>query len=153
MDAKFLVFASLFSLLLAGCTGEGTQASAPNAKLTFANNVSISAEIASDAPSRAKGLMFRESLCENCGMLFIFEKSGIHPFWMKDTLIPLDMIFISENGTIVDIIENVPPCPYSSPSCPNYVPRAPGKFVLEANAGFSKRNGLEIGEKVGISHP
>lgn len=152
MNAKFFALFALFSLFLAGCASEGKEGTS-YAKITLPNNATVDAEIASTPASRAKGLMFRESMCENCGMLFVFEKSGIHPFWMKNTRIPLDMIFISENGTIVDIIENATPCPDSAPACPNYMPRAPAKFVLEVNAGFSKRNGLEIGEKVGISYP
>lgn len=72
---------------------------------------------------------------------------------MKDTLIPLDMVFISENGTIVDIIENAQPCPEKTPACPNYEPNTPAKFVLEVNAGVAEGNGLEIGGKVGVSYP
>ena len=67
-------------------------------------------EIVADYASRARGLMFRENLSENSGMLFIFEQEGIYPFWMKDTLIPLDMIWISEEKKIVFIARDVQPC-------------------------------------------
>jgi uncharacterized membrane protein (UPF0127 family) len=149
MDSKVFSLALLLFLLLAGCAGTETP-NAAYAKITFANGNPVTAEIARTAEARSRGLMYRESLCGNCGMLFVFESSQKHSFWMKNTKIPLEMIFISENHTIVDIIENVPPCPMRALQCPSYTPSAPAYFVLEVNAGVAKENGLKRGDELGI---
>lgn len=103
-------------------------------------------EIARTDQQRARGLMFRESLPENHGMLFVFAESERHGFWMKNTFIPLDMLWIAEDGTIAAIIRDVPPC-HSDP-CPTYAPDAPGSFVLEIGAGEAKRLGLGEGDRL-----
>jgi len=110
------------------------------------NDASLKVEMADTQTKRSKGLSGRPSLASDGGMLFIFPKLDKYPFWMKNTRIPLDMIFITENGKVADIIENATPCPDSAPVCPNYEPSAPAKFVLEVNAGVAKENGLKIGD-------
>lgn len=104
--------------------------------------IPIYVEIADEWPEMEKGLMYRESLPEDEGMLFIFPQSGVYPFWMKNTLIPLDAVYISENGTIVDILQ-MEPC--ISDPCPDYTPASEALYVLEVNEGFSERHGIEIG--------
>ncbi|MGV8085669.1 MAG: DUF192 domain-containing protein [Candidatus Bilamarchaeum sp.] len=108
---------------------------------TGSKSVNVNAEIADTFLSKMKGLMGRKFLDQNSGMLFIFDKPDYHSFWMMNTTIPLDAIFISENGTVVDII-TMQPC--KSITCPNYVPKEKALYVLEVNAGFSSRNGFEI---------
>ncbi len=88
--------------------------------------------------------MFRESLPENHGMLFIFPVSEQHGFWMKNTFIPLDMLWLDENGVITDIQRDIQPC--NSDPCPTYAPDAPGLYVLELAAGEANRLGLEEGD-------
>ena len=107
--------------------------------------IHIYAEIADDWSEMERGLMYRESLPEDEGMLFIFPRSGNYPFWMKNTLIPLDAIYIAENSTIVDILQ-MEPC--LSDPCPNYPPDADALYVLEANKGFSERHGIMEGDSV-----
>ena len=87
-------------------------------------------EIADEHKERRQGIMFRESLAKNAGMLFVFEKESMYPFWMKNTLIPLTMIWIAEDFTIVDI-KNAVPC--EKDPCPNYPPSGKAKYVLEVN--------------------
>jgi hypothetical protein len=96
-----------------------------------------------------KGLMFRENLDENNGMLFIFNNSGKYNFWMKNTLIPLDIIWINKNIEIVDIKENVPPC--KQEPCEIYSPKTEAWYVLEVNGGSVKMNNISIGDKLNIS--
>ncbi|MEW6456828.1 MAG: DUF192 domain-containing protein [Acidobacteriota bacterium] len=115
-------------------------------KIFLPNGNSIIAEIASTEEERTKGLMFRKKLNQNHGMIFIFEREGRYSFWMKNTLIPLDMIFINSKKIIVDIIENVPPC-FIEP-CETYVPNEDCQYVLEVNSGKAKKEGLKIGDKL-----
>jgi uncharacterized membrane protein (UPF0127 family) len=109
------------------------------------SSVPLEAEFANSTATRAKGLMGRASLGENEGMLFIFSQEGFYQFWMLNTSIPLEAIHVSENGTVVDIIE-MDPCGLNITSCRLYSPRAPAKFVLEVNQNFSKRHGIVIGK-------
>ncbi len=117
------------------------------------NGVKINIEIADTPKKREVGLMYKTNLCETCGMLFVFEKEGLYPFWMKNTLISLDIIFINKNGTIVDVVRNMPvdPC-YKSNQVDCVIPVASTqnlhKFVLEVNAGFAKMHSIKIGDKV-----
>ncbi len=110
--------------------------------------LNINVEVAKDPYAWIKGLMFREFMPKNSGMLFIFPDEVKRTFWMKNTLIPLDIIFISKDKKIVDIKENFEPCLGSQMSCPSYFPTSPAMYVLEVNAGIVKENGLEIGDDV-----
>jgi len=111
-------------------------------------DVSIDIEIAETPEERTVGLMFREELGVNDGMLFIFDDEQVRTFWMKNTLIPLDMIHISDNKVIVDIIENAVPC--ESDPCPVYPAISPAKYVLEVNSGFVQDKNIQIGNEVKI---
>lgn len=113
-------------------------------------DVKIPVEIADTDAKRMKGLSGRTELKEDQGMLFVFEKKQITPiFWMKDMLIPLDIIWIG-NGKIVKIDENVPaPIAGTSDSkLLNYSPGSPIDYVLEINAGFSDKNNFKVGDLV-----
>ena len=92
--------------------------------------------------------MYRTELDKDKGMLFIFDKEGIYPFWMKNTLIPLDMIWIDSSNKVVFISQNVQPC--KSLICPVIIPSASAKYVLEINAGICEELGLKIGDEVEI---
>jgi len=119
------------------------------------NNTKINVEFAVTSEEQEKGLMFRESLCDNCGMLFVFEDEEIHNFWMRNTLISLDIMFIAEDGKIVEVIPNMPtdPCigvDFSKQDCitPVASSQTPQKYVLEVNAGFSKKHDIKVGDFV-----
>lgn len=112
---------------------------------TAGGPVSLSIEIADDPSERARGLMFREHLDPDHGMLFVFERTGRQSFWMRNTPLPLDLIFISENGRVVAI---QPGEPYSEmPISPIY----PARFVLEVRRGTAAAMGITIGARV--RHP
>ena len=106
----------------------------------------INVEIADEIEEQTKGFMDRESLEENHGMLFVFKESKQYQFWMKDTLIPLDMIWINKEKHIVDITKNAQPC--KEDPCENFSPIIPAKYVLEVNAGYSEKNNFKPGDKV-----
>jgi uncharacterized protein len=103
-------------------------------------------EVADDQDETMRGLMFRKHLPWNAGMLFVFYDEEPRTFWMKNTLIPLDMIFVDSNLKIVDIKENVPPCAQGD-ECPLYPSRERAQYVLEVNAGFVQENSIKIGDR------
>ncbi|MBI2541795.1 DUF192 domain-containing protein [Candidatus Woesearchaeota archaeon] len=107
--------------------------------------VKINAEIADDSQEMEKGLMFREKLNENEGMLFIFDDENYYAFWMKNTLMPLDIVFIGKNLTIVDIKRAVP-C--REDPCMTYSPASPAKYVLEMNENFTLKKNVKIGDNL-----
>ncbi len=110
-------------------------------------------EIADSPDTRSKGLMFRESMAPDWGMLFLFPELGDHTFWMKNTLISLDMFWLDESGTILHLEKNVPICTRQDDGCPRY--RAPFKSlqILELNAGMAEKLGLNTGSRLTINLP
>ncbi len=90
-----------------------------------------------------RGLMFRERLGPDDGMLFVFPETGEHAFWMKNTLIPLDMIFAGSDGVVVGIVENAEPLTTTARSV-----GAPSRYVLEVNGGWSATHGVARGDRM-----
>ena len=88
--------------------------------------------------------MSRTELDQNKGMFFIFNTVGVYPFWMKNTLIPLDMIWLDSNNKIVFIAPNVQPC--KTLICPNINPSVGAKYVLEINAGLTQKLNIKTGD-------
>lgn len=105
----------------------------------------IDVEIAEDADKRALGLMYREKLEDQQGMLFIFRFDQMISFWMKNTKISLDMLFIDSRNTIVTIHENT--VPYSEEG---HESTEPAKYVVEVKAGFVKRHRIKTGDRIQI---
>ena len=137
---KYLLILLVFLLLLTACKGE-----TPEVLLQNKNDgkISVSVEVVKTQEARRLGLMYRKSLAKKRGMLFIFENEREHPFTMKNTYIPLDMIFINRSRKISGIIKNTTPKtkgPYSI--------NTPSLYVLEVNAGFCRKNGIEKGDSV-----
>jgi len=111
------------------------------------NGIHLNVEIVDTFEERQVGLMFRDHLNENDGMLFIFDEEGYYPFWMKNTLIPLDMIWISESLQVVDIL-HADPC--TEDPCTSYKPSGNAKYVVEVNQNFTIKNNIEIGDRLRI---
>jgi hypothetical protein len=107
-------------------------------------------KLAKTNAERRNGLMNVKQLDENRGMLFIFEAEGIYSFWMKNTLIPLDIIWIDSENKIVFIKENVQPC--KGLICPYVNPKVKAKYVLEINGGQAKASELKIGDNVSVTY-
>jgi uncharacterized protein len=111
--------------------------------LSGTSPVSVNVEVADNEGERMQGLMYRYSMDENNGMFFIFEEEAPRAFWMKNTYIPLDIIYIGADNEIVSIQKYTQPkSTYSLPS------EKPAKYVLEVNAGFSDKFGLKPGDKI-----
>jgi uncharacterized membrane protein (UPF0127 family) len=106
--------------------------------------VEIVAEVAERPRDRARGLMFRTNMPEDHGMIFVFnEQPEVHEFWMRNTCIPLDMLFVDRDGVIVGIVENIPTMNDSTYSVP-----CPSSYVIEVNAGYCRRHGIVAGQKI-----
>ncbi len=102
-------------------------------------------EISDSENERIKGLMYIEKLDENKGMLFVFDKEDYYPFWMKNVLIPLDIIWLNKDKEVVYISKNVQLC---KEDCTSINPNANAMYVLEVNAGISDKIGLKEGDKL-----
>jgi len=113
----------------------------------------IYAEIADTPKKRAEGLMYREHLAKDRGMLFTFTQAQPWTFWMKNTKIPLDIIWMNEKKQIIHIAKNVPICTRTDDSCPQYQPNDPALYVLELGGGEADRLKLEKGTKLQFKTP
>jgi uncharacterized membrane protein (UPF0127 family) len=139
-----------------GCTNQApvaqteTQPPAPatGPRVTLADGTVFKVEIAAEEQTRAEGLMFRDHLNPYTGMLFFFPAEGEYPFWMKNTKIPLDMIWIDANRRVVAVKINVPPCVVDD--CPSYPPNAKAKYVLELAGGEAQKHGMKVGDVLRI---
>lgn len=118
----------------------------PHAKVTlndvYGGQHVVDVEVAATDVSRERGLMWRKELAPGKGMLFIFTESRVNNFWMRNTLIPLDMLFISESGEVVGIVRNAEPRTLSGRSV-----NRPSKYVLEVPGGWTEKVGIEPGAK------
>ncbi len=113
---------------------------------TLDNGFTIELELAITPEEVANGLMFRPSLAVDRGMLFIFEVERQPSFWMKNTLVPLDLIFLDASGTVVDIVADAQPC--AADPCPTYTSEELARAVLELAAGSAEAQGLAAGSVI-----
>jgi uncharacterized protein len=105
----------------------------------------VNADISDTDESRARGLMFRESLSDDEGMIFIFPQPGRYSFWMMNMRIPIDIIWIDAKSRIVDITASAAPC---ANTCETITPRSDARSVLEVKAGFAGKHAIVIGDPV-----
>ena len=110
----------------------------------FEQDLTIEVEVATTEKQRTRGLMFREYLAPNKGMLFVFEQEVIQNVWMRDTLIPLDIVFISAKGKIVSIIKDLQPC--VNEICDIYSSTKRAKYMLEVNQGMVDRKDISVNQ-------
>ena|SRR3989344_1658143 len=111
----------------------------------------IRVDIADSPEEREQGLSGKEGLAENEGMLFVFEEDGRYGFWMKDMLFSIDIIWLSKEGRIVDVLENAAPESYPEYS---FLPNVAARYVLELPAGFAKTYNVKIGDWIEMEgHP
>lgn len=111
----------------------------------------IQIEIADTEARRRLGLMHRTYLAANSGMLFIHPSPSILGVWMKNTLIPLDILFLSDDGTIVSMLEDLPPC--RQDPCPISRSSTKARYMLEVNAGVIAQHRLETGQRLTLGLP
>lgn len=133
---------SSLALMVAACAAEGPWVEVGGQRYRV--------EIADDHDSRVRGLMFRDELAADAGMLFIWPTSEPRAFWMRNTRIPLDIVYIAPDWTIVGWSLDTPPC--RTRNCPSYPSGRPAQYVLEVNAGEMKRLGVRLGDRVRVGN-
>lgn len=106
----------------------------------------VKVEVVRSQEKQALGLMYRTEMADNHGMLFIYKQAAPLSFWMKNTRIPLDILYFDKNLKLINISADTPPC--RTPSCPGYPSSAPAQYVLEINAGLARQWQLEAGEEL-----
>ncbi|MGH2756490.1 MAG: DUF192 domain-containing protein [Actinomycetota bacterium] len=147
---------AILLVLATACSGPGDEeeeAESPFRKGTAivetdAGAVLLRVEIADDPEAREQGLMGRESLGEDAGMVFVFFDETSGGFWMKDTLIPLSIAFFGQDGRILKILD-MEPC--EEDPCPIYEPGVAYRGAIEVNQGAFDRLGIEVGDEIRVS--
>jgi uncharacterized membrane protein (UPF0127 family) len=141
-------------LLLAASCGDApkkAQGSPPAitaARVVLPSGTVYKVELARTDEEQGQGLMFRESLPEKSGMLFLFSDGAPHRFWMKNTIIPLDMIWMDDRGRVLFVSADTPPC--KADPCPSYGPEVPAASVLEIAGGLAAKEGVTVGSTIGF---
>lgn len=143
-----ILLVTVFSLYVYAQSNSELTRSVPNVEFGTAQialaDVILDLEYAHNFEQRARGLMYRNSLCEDCGMLFEFDYVRRAGFWMKNTLIPLDIAYIDSDGTIADIKPMYPLVLEPVPSSRAVL------YALEMNQGWFKKQGIRVGDKMQI---
>lgn len=135
-----MFFLTLTTILLISCSKAAN-------KVCYEDNC-FDVELAITPEEKMTGLMFREHLDKDKGMLFIYDEECLNSFWMKNTLIPLDMIFIDKDNIVVNISKDVKPC--KKDPCERISPKEESAYVLELNAGTSEKIGLNVSKNLEI---
>jgi uncharacterized membrane protein (UPF0127 family) len=139
---------ALVAVLAMACASKkGAEPSGPAPRVVVetaaGDRHAVAVEIARTDEQRQKGLMHRRSLADDAGMLFLFDEAADHGFWMVNTFIPLDMIFIDDDGRVVGIVERAEPHTRVARSV-----GAPSRYVLEVNGGWARARGVRPGDRV-----
>lgn len=137
MRARTILFVLMIILIFSSVYAEEK-----NRKVCF-SDVCVNVETASTPQDKQRGLMFRKALGELSGMLFVNQREGIYSFWMKDTLIPLDIIWISKDKKVAYIAKDAQPC---LETCDAIKPACPAQYILEVNAGFVEKYQIKVGQ-------
>lgn len=138
---RALLFIVLIALSLTGC------ASASSTSWAELKGKRFTIEIADEPAERERGLMFRDEMAPDHGMLFIHDSEEPQSYWMKNTKIPLDILFFDHQRRLVSVQERVPPCT-AGDRCPPYASEGSALYVLEINAGLAQSLGVKTGDEL-----
>lgn len=134
-------------LVLAACSRETTTLDEFNTRtVILPGGQRIRVEVMTHPTDMMRGMMFRDSLAPDRGMLFVHGSPGNYPYWMYQVRIPLDIIWLDAKRRIVEISPNTPPCLKQASECPNYGGNQKAQFVLELAGGMAERYGLKLGD-------
>ena len=149
-----LPVANLFLILFAALSCHGTPKApaaitpvpATGPRVVLPSGAVYRVELARTPEEQAQGLMFRESLPANVGMLFLFPDAVTRRFWMKNTMIPLDIVWLDDSGQVLYVSAETPPC--RADPCPNYGPEVPAWTVLEIAGGMAAKEKVTVGSTI-----
>ena len=133
-----LLLPLLLLLTLSGCASAGAS------HWVELGGARYQVELATNDDTRARGLMFRDQMPEDHGMLFVHDRQELQAYWMKNTKIALDILYFDEQRRLVSQQRDVPPCS-AGDRCPPYPSSGPARYVLELNAGQAEKLGLQDG--------
>ena len=133
----------VFLSLLSGCASAGSWVELGGQRYQV--------EVADDDAERARGLMFRDELAAGTGMIFLHDREEPQAYWMKNTKIPLDILYFDNARKLVAQQRDVPPCTAGN-ACPSYPSNAPARYVLELNAGEAAKLKLQNGAELKFSN-
>ena len=145
LRGAWLTFAVGLMIALTACSGEAPLA-AGEQWVTLPGGQKIRAEVLTRSEDMQRGMMFRNSLAPDRGMLFVHGAPGRYAYWMFQCLIPLDIIWMDADRKIVEISADTPPCRTEAGSCPNYGGHQDSLYVLELAGGMARRYGLKLGD-------
>jgi uncharacterized protein len=144
--AKWLLV--LAPVLLASCNKPRISVEFGTREITLPRGQIVNAETMITTEQLRRGMMYRTSLAPDHGMLFVHPAPGNYPYWMYQTLIPLDIIWMDTDHRILQIVQNAPPCKTGPNQCTQYYCTKPAKYVLELAGGMSKKYGLQLDQKI-----
>ena len=133
---------ALSALLLSSCASSAPWVELKGRRFTV--------EVADDAAERARGLMFRDELPADHGMLFVHEREEPQAYWMKNTKVPLDILYFDDQRRLVSAQKRVPPC-FLGDRCPPYPSEGDARYVLELNAGAADELGAKAGDELTLA--
>jgi uncharacterized protein len=142
---RFLLLAALLSLTSCGPKAN-TLDDFPTRPVTLPGGQVIRAETMIQNIDLIRGMMFRTSIAPDHGMLFVHPKAGNYTYWMYQTLIPLDIIWLDQKRNIVEIVENAQPCKTQASKCEQYGGKQISAYVLEIGGGMARKYGLKLGQ-------
>jgi uncharacterized membrane protein (UPF0127 family) len=136
------------AVLLTGC-GSGTRIEDyRTSDVILPSGQIVKVEIMMDAQDLLRGMMYRTSLAPDRGMLFVHRRPGNYNYWMYQTLIPLDMIWMDRTKQIVEIVESAPPCKTEASKCDHFGGHKTAQYVLELGGGMARKYGLKLGDQL-----
>jgi uncharacterized protein len=138
------------ALAICGCESKQAEVGGLNlTEVTLPNGQKVTAETMLQQIDQMRGMMFRDSLAKDRGMLFVHNAEGNYPYWMYQCRIPLDIIWMNQNRRIVEISPNTPPCPSKAAhECPSFGGHEKARYVLELAGGGAALYGLKVGDSL-----
>lgn len=148
MRFRFLIGVALW-VMLAACSTQPDSDAMILKPVTLPNGQTVQAEVMMRPQDMMRGMMFRPQLPAGRGLLFVHVKPGKFSYWMHNVNVPLDIIWMDTEHTIVEISPNTPPCPEKDPvKCPQFGGSVESQFVLELGGGEAAKYGLKVGDRL-----
>ncbi len=146
---RLFVLCCIVAALTISCSNQDEADRFMAREVTLPNGSKVYAEMAIEQQELLRGLMFRDTLAKDRGMLFLHNKMGRYAYWMFQVRIPLDIVWMDNSKKVVEVQENVPPCPSAKAAeCPQFGGNQDAQFVLELAAGMAKKYGIVPGSKI-----